>query len=86
MTKAQKLLKRFLSKPRDFTYDELRKLMAGFGYEQKKSGKTSGSRVTFVNPRTAHIIKIHRPHPKSELKRYQLDLIEENLRSRGIIK
>ncbi len=86
MTKAEKLLKRFLSKPRDFTYAELKKLLEGFGYEQLTSGKTSGSRVTFMNHETKHIIKLHRPHPRLALKRYQLDDIEEELRSKGVIQ
>jgi hypothetical protein len=86
MSKTQKLLKRFLSKPRDFTCDELKKLLAGFGYEQVTSGKTAGSRVAFVNPKTKGIIKLHRPHPTPVLRRYQLDQIEEHLRSRGIIQ
>ena len=27
-------MKRFLSKPKDFTYDELRRLLAGLGYQE----------------------------------------------------
>lgn len=77
---------RFLSKPKDFSYDELKKLLAGFGYEELAAGKTSGSRAVFVNYKTRHIIKLHRPHPKPELKRYQLDDIEEKLRNIGVIK
>jgi hypothetical protein len=85
MSRADKLLKRFLSKPRDFTYDELRKLLAGLGYEETFSGRTSGSRVSFVNRSTMHIIKIHMPHPAHEMKRYQLDDLEESLRGKGVI-
>ncbi|TLD40698.1 MAG: HicA protein [Candidatus Jettenia ecosi] len=85
MSKAEKLLKRFLSKPKDFTYNELKKLLAGFGYENISSGKTAGSRVTFISSETKHIIKLHKPHPRSELKRYQLDYIEETLRDKGVI-
>jgi hypothetical protein len=86
MSKAKKLLKRFLSKPKDFTYNELKKLLTGFGYENISTGKTTGSRVTFMNPETKHIIKLHKPHPKPELKRYQLDYIEETLRNNGVIQ
>ena len=86
MSKAEKLLRRFLSKPKDFTYDELKSLLAGFGYEKVRSGKTSGSRVTFVNPETKNIIKLHKPHPRPELKRYQLNYIEETLRNRELIQ
>jgi len=85
MSRFEKLLKCFLSKPKDFTYDELARLLAGLGYEKASTGKTAGSRVAFVNPETRHIIKLHRPHPRPELKRYQLDDIEETLRNKGAI-
>lgn len=86
MSKSEKLLQRFLSKPTDFTYDELRKLLRAYGYDENTAGKTSGSSVTFVNSDTKHIIKLHKPHPSPNLKRYQLDDIEETLRNRGVIK
>lgn len=86
MSRFEKLLKRFLSKPKDFTYDELARLLAGFGYKKVVTGKTAGSRVAFVNPQTRHIVKLHKPHPKPELKRYQLDDLEESLRNKGVIQ
>lgn len=86
MGKAEKLLKRFLSKPKDFTYDELKRLLKSFDYEEAKTGKTSGSRVAFINHTTKHIIRLHKPHPKPELKQYQLNDIEQELRERGLIK
>jgi len=86
MGKADKLLKRFLSKLKDFTYDELKRLLKSFGYEESKMGKTSGSRVAFINSKTKHIIRLHKPHPKPELKHYQLSDIEEELRKRGLIE
>ncbi|GAN33729.1 MAG: type II toxin-antitoxin system HicA family toxin [Candidatus Brocadia sp. AMX2] len=85
MSRFEKLLKRFLSKPKDFTYDELTRLLAGFGYENISTGKTAGSRVAFMNPETGHIIKLHKPHPRPELKRYQLDDIERILKHKGVI-
>ncbi|HHT9105312.1 MAG TPA: type II toxin-antitoxin system HicA family toxin [Candidatus Wujingus californicus] len=86
MSRVEKLLKRFLSKPKDFTYNELKRLLAGFGYAGVSTGKTAGSRSAFMNPKTKHIIKLHRPHPRPELKRYQLDYIEETLRNKGVIR
>lgn len=83
---VKKLLNRFLSKPRDFKYSELKRLLGSCGYKEVRTGKTSGSRVAFFNMELTHIIKLHRPHPKPELKRYQLDNIEEKLRSKGLIK
>lgn len=86
MSKADKLLQRFLSKPKDFTFEELRKLLKGFGYEEAKTGKTSGSRVAFINHQTKSVIRLHRPHPYPELKKYQLDHAEEALRKAEVIK
>jgi len=86
MGKSEKLLKRFLSKPKDFTYDELRRLLKSFGYEEAKTGKTSGSGVAFINQKTRHIIRLHKPHPKPELKHYQLNDVEEELRRMEVIK
>jgi len=86
MGKADKLLKRFLSKPKDFRYDELKRLLKSFGYKETKSGKTSGSRVAFINQETKHIIRLHKPHPKPVLKQYQLNDIEQELRGKELIK
>ena len=86
MSKAEKLIKRFLSKPKDFTYSELEKLLKGFGYKEVKMGKTSGSRVAFINDETKHIIRLHKPHPRPELKRYQLEYLIEELKNKGLEK
>ena len=86
MSKSEKLLQRFLLKPKDFTFEDLRRLMKSFGYEEAKTGKTSGSRVAFINHRTWNIIRLHKPHPHPELKRYQLDDIEDALRKAEVIK
>lgn len=86
MSRSHKLLKRFLSRPADFTLDEMRRLLKGFGYREIKSGKTAGSRVAFIRRESGHIIRLHKPHPVRILKRYQLDLLEEELRAKGIIE
>ena len=86
MTRQDWLLVRFLSKPCDFRFAELKKLLQGFGYREVKAGKTSGSRVAFFHEKAGHIIRLHRPHSQESLKRYQLDLIEEELKNQEIIK
>jgi len=86
MSKHEKLLNRFLSKPKDFSYNELTTLLHGFGYEEIKTGRTSGSRVAFFNNETSHIIRLHKPHPKNILKRYQLDYLEQELRNIQVIR
>ena len=86
MSKFEKLVNRFLSKPKDFTYEELRKLLSGFGYEEAKTGKTTGSRVALINRKTGHIIRLHKPHPDTVLKHYQLNDVEEVLKKIGVLK
>lgn len=49
MSQKEKLVKRFLSLPNDFNYDELIKLLGYFDFKEIKTGITSGSRVRFVN-------------------------------------
>ena len=85
MSKEEKLIKRLLSKPKDFTYNELRKLLINLGYEESQSGKTSGSRVAFIDRSVNHIIRLHKPHPNNELKQYQIEQIIEELQSRRLI-
>ncbi len=82
MTKAEKLINRFLSRPNDFTYNELRRLLSSFGYKEQQG---SGSRVVFSNERIKHNIKLHKPHPGNILKMYQIDLIIKELISNGLL-
>ena len=85
MSKDEKLLQRLLSRPKDFSYNELRRLLESLGYVETTSGKTSGSRVAFIEAETKHIIRLHKPHPGNELKTYQVDLLIDELRSRGLV-
>ena len=85
MSKGEKLVKRLLAKPNDFTYNELKSLLSHLGYVETQSGKTSGSRVAFINERDKHIIRLHKPHPGNELKKYQIEQVIEELRTRSLI-
>lgn len=49
MSKAQKLIEKFLKQGNDFVYDDLVAMLNYFGYEEAKIGKTTGSAVCFVN-------------------------------------
>jgi HicA toxin of bacterial toxin-antitoxin, len=84
MSKKEKLLKRFLARPRDFTFDELEALLRIFGFSRYEGGRTSGSRIRFVHPLHPPI-SLHRPHPGNTLKRYQMEQIETFLRAEGLI-
>ena len=85
MSKDEKLLKRFLSMPKDYDFEELVKLLACFNYHEVSVGKTAGSRVKFVNPETLEIIKLHKPHPDSSIKVCYLKQIKDKLANDGYI-
>ncbi len=82
MSKKNKLIDKFLSVPADFTWDELIKVLASYGYQEKNTGKTGGSRRKFVD-RTNNIILLHKPHPGNIVKKYALRQIIENLKEKG---
>jgi hypothetical protein len=86
MSSHEKLLERFLRLPKDFTWDELSRLLKKYEYEQNNKGKTSGSRVVFEKEDSEISLDLHKPHPKNILKPYQMKDILEFLKRIEIIK
>jgi len=86
MSTKKKLLERFLRLPRNFTYQELKKLLNSFGYAEEMKGKTSGSRVMFFNKGIEHSIMIHKPHPGNILKAYAMKYVLDELKTKGFIE
>ncbi|MDH4128756.1 MAG: type II toxin-antitoxin system HicA family toxin [Spirochaetota bacterium] len=85
MSRFDKLLKRFLSKPKDYSYNELKTLLGQFGYIEQTKGKTSGSRFIFYNDKLDSSIQIHKPHGNKPLKDYQIVVVRDELRKRNIL-
>jgi hypothetical protein len=86
MSSHEKLLERFLKLPKDFTWDELKRLLNKYEYYQNTKGKTSGSRVVFEKEDSNISIDLHKPHPKNILKLYQMKDVLEFLKRIEIIK
>ena len=85
MSKIQKLVERFLSVPKDLTWDEVVKFLAHYDFvELSKKGKTGGSRRKFVNSKN-WVINLHKPHPGSIVKQYVIRQILEKLKAWKII-
>lgn len=84
MSKREKLIKKLKSKPKDFTYDEMKSLLEQIGYTCLNKGNTSGSRVMFVHSVYAPIL-LHRPHPNRELPSYIIKQILDKLNKEGVI-
>lgn len=70
MSSKKKLIRRFSNIPTDFTFDELVRLFAIFGFELDNKGRTSGSRVEFI--RGVETFKMHKPHPGNIVKQIVL--------------
>lgn len=83
--RIEKEKERLLSKPKDYSYKELSSLLGKIGYEEKKQGKTSGSRVRFYNPQNGKKISIHKPHPGSIVKAYVINQVIDHLKENGEI-
>lgn len=84
MTKKDKLVERLLSLPKDFTWDELIKVVGYFGYQELKKGKTGGSRRKFADEHN-NIITLHKPHPENRVKEYALQQVIAELKEKGHI-
>ena len=84
MSRKDKLTKRLLSRPVDFTFEELITLLGQFGYSMGTQGKTGGSRVAFDNGEGDYI-RFHKPHPRNILKLYQIDDVIAALSERGLL-
>lgn len=82
VSRRDKLIERFKTKPKDFTWDELEKLLSGFGYEQVKG---DGSRRKFYNAQMDTLISLHKPHPGNILRSYQVDDVLSHLQERSVL-
>jgi len=85
MAKIEKLIERLLSRPVDFTWNELATILGYFGYQELKKGKTGGSRRKFADEEKRVII-LHKPHPGNILKRYAIEQVIAVLKENGNVK
>lgn len=85
MSGKDKLIERFKHFPTDFTFDELQRLLEGFGYVRCEKGHTSGSRVMFKS-KDKRPIMLHKPHPGNVVKTYALKQVYNELKEAELIK
>jgi len=85
MSKLTKVVDKLLNLQQVFTFSDLVYLLGKFGYTEKKTGKTSGSRKAYINNDTLHIIRLHKPHPGNEIKRYVRVYIISELKKQGLL-
>lgn len=83
MGRHEKLRARFERIPADFTWDELNRLLSGFGF---KIISGAGSRVKFIHAESKRVISLHRPHPVNIVKKYALKQVHDVLVQEGLIQ
>lgn len=84
MGKKDKLIARFRKLPKDFTFDEMCRLVSLFGFKKQNKGKTSGSSVMFVNEKGQSIM-LHKPHPEKIIKAYAMKQVLDKLIEMGYL-
>ncbi|MEN8256950.1 MAG: type II toxin-antitoxin system HicA family toxin [Thermodesulfobacteriota bacterium] len=82
MSKIDKIIARLKSRPKDFTWDELTRVMFHFGYTQLEGG---GSRVKFFHKDKMSVFNLHRPHKPKILRGYQIKEALSRLETDGFI-
>ena len=78
MSKIEKEIERLKSKPKDYTYEELKSLLNKIGFFENNKGKTTGSGVEFKNIEGKKII-LHKPHPSNIIKPYIIKMVLKSL-------
>lgn len=84
MSRRDKLVARLKGRSKDFTWDELVRLLAGLDYTEANTGKTCGSRRRFIHA-AAPTITLHKPHPGNIVKIYVIDDVLRVLTEEGLI-
>ena len=85
MSHLEKLLAKLLNPNSIITYKQIKSLLVKLGYKEFTKGKTSGSRVAYINEESKHIIRLHKPHPGNELKAYVKKAIIKELKDQKLI-
>lgn len=85
MSKKEKLINRLKTKPKDFTYNEAKTLLESVGFVESNKGKTSGSRVVFIESKSGLKFELHKPHPGNILKPYVIIGLIKILDELGVI-
>lgn len=86
MSGKDKLIERFCTLPKDFTFDEVLRLMRGFGFELSNKGATSGSRVAFRHSMFGQPYIMHKSHPSGVIKPGALKALYTFLITTGFIR
>jgi hypothetical protein len=83
MPRFDRLVRDFKACRGPFPYRDLVWLLAQLGYAESATG--GGSRRRFVHGTTGHIIRLHEPHPGTEVLEYVVKQVRLSLVEQGLI-
>lgn len=83
MSRTDRLKAEFKACRGPFPYKDLVRLLGGLGYEEQSTG--GGSRRRFMHVKTKHVIRLHEPHPGTEVLEYMVKQIRTVLIEQGLI-
>lgn len=89
MTRLEKLYQRMLATPTpsDVRHEELKVFLQSLGLVEVKLGKTSGSRIKFMDPQNpSRQIRLHKSHGDPPVDRGALKDVITRLRLMGFIE
>lgn len=87
MSQIQKLIEKLKQKPvpSDIKHLELVRLLVHLGFEEIKTGKTSGSRIKYRQTNTGLQIRLHKSHGSDPVNQKALSATISALEENGLI-
>jgi hypothetical protein len=76
LSTIEKLKLKLKERPTTFAFNDAARILTHEGYAEDTGGRTSGSRVRFINSEGVGI-SLHKPHPDSDLKKYAIDAVAD---------
>lgn len=78
MAKLDKVRDKIYCQPTasNLTWNDIAFYLNYFGYRKMQA---EGSRVRFIHGETNDVIRLHKPHPGNELKKYVVEQLQEKL-------
>lgn len=83
MSRAERQIAEFKSWRGPYPYKELVRLLTHLGYEE--SATAGGSRRRFIHATSKHVIRLHEPHPGTEVLEYMVKQVRTALSEQGLI-
>ena len=78
MSTIEKLIKEMLSKPRDFTYDDVKRVLKHYKYAVDE--KKEGSRIVGYRKSDKRVVFMHRPHRSNGDNNVLIKALDELIR------